>query len=600
MLEKPDRSYTNHDDDVQIAACVAAVYAYMAAEDESGSLPVAEAPGASGWASEALLEGAHGAAKIVRPLPAGLRRNPWFGAGLKLFICLQVAGAALFAPPAPADAEGEYGDRPAFQPAPANGAPPTESPFTPTLLRVGIVAEAQAIALGIADGAEVCDRATGTVVAWLSGQGRWTVTCKADTLAFTAMAQQSPASILPYREPIRPVGFRFPAAPPASAFALRITAQVPADRTTAQAPADRTTAQTPADRTTAQAPADRTTAQAPALHLGAVPEAPDGALKASGPGAGGYVVVPPQPDGLIAVNGRLYRGIIWIQKSLKATGKIAAINVVDLEDYLLSVVPAEMPSGWPLEALKAQAIVARSYALANRGKHESRGFDVKATAEDQVYSGVSSETESTNQAVAETSGIIVEHEGKPASAFFHSTSGGFTEVAEFVWGGSAPFLHAVPDYDDASPHFSWSRKFTPADLDKALSGSGQDAGEVMGMFVVSRAPSMRARQVLVVGSRETKLVGADTVRRLLKLPSTNFNVGCLPDCYEFAGRGFGHGLGMSQWGARALAERGYNAAQILKYYYKDVALDYHEAIRLSDGRSMAASLQGERQLPNPP
>src|SRR5262249_25365681 len=187
--------------------------------------------------------------------------------------------------------------------------------------------------------------------------------------------------------------------------------------------------------------------------------------------------------------------------------------------------------------------------------------DIKATAEDQVYSGVSGETPTSNQAVADTDAIVLTCQGKPVSAFFHSTSGGVTEVSEYVWGSSAPYLQSVPDYDDASPHFSWLRKFSLSDLDKALFSPGADIGEVLGLFVVSRAPSARARQVLVVGSRDTKLVGADTVRRLLKLPSTNFNVGSLPDCYEFAGRGFGHGLGMSQWGAKALADRGYNAAQ---------------------------------------
>lgn len=295
----------------------------------------------------------------------------------------------------------------------------------------------------------------------------------------------------------------------------------------------------------------------------------------------GYLVVPGQggnDDDLVALNGKLYRGCLWIRPTADAPAagtkqpepSVSVINILDLEDYLLSVLPSEMPATWPAEALKAQAVAARSYAVANLGKHAKDGFDVKATIEDQVYSGVSAERDSTNRAVAETEGVVIKFGGKVITAFFHSAGGGFTELSENVWGRNLPYLKSVPDYDDASPHFAWTRQFTPDSLEKAF---GQDLGQILNVMILTRSSANRVQDALLVGSNGTRYVTGDVLRSALKLPSTVFNVGCDENGYTFAGRGFGHGLGLSQWGAKALAEQGYNAAQILTYYYKDVSVE---------------------------
>jgi stage II sporulation protein D len=293
----------------------------------------------------------------------------------------------------------------------------------------------------------------------------------------------------------------------------------------------------------------------------------------------GYIVSPRagDPNSVIVIGGKLYRGAIWLKPLPRqvAAGQYRAaafdvINLVDVEDYLLSVVPSEMPSTWPLEALKAQAIAARSYAVANVGKHGKDGYDLKATIDDQVYSGVSTESDNSNVAVAETSGLVLKHEGKAITAFFHSTSGGSTEFSENVWSKPLPYLRSVPDYDDASPHFSWTKKISVDDLEKAVAS---DIGRLLSLSVVSRTGSNRVQYVLAQGSNGSKLVTGETLRKIYKLPSTLFNVGSETNTYIFAGRGYGHGLGMSQYGAKALAERGCNAAQILSYYYKDVTVD---------------------------
>lgn len=288
-----------------------------------------------------------------------------------------------------------------------------------------------------------------------------------------------------------------------------------------------------------------------------------------------------ESEHLVAYNGKLYRGFLWIRPCFEQTDSnhsqlyFQVINVVDLEDYLLSVLPSEMPSSWPQEALKAQAIAARSYALANVRKYRSRDFDVKDTIDDQVYSGVQAEQESTNRAVSETAGIVLKHGGKVCSAFFHSSSGGQTELAEHVWGRPVPYLKSVPDYDDQSPHANWQRRIAVEDLPAVLGADVvASVGIVTAVMPIVRTPSERVKELLVVGGQGARIVSADVLRRSVKLPSTNFNLTYEDGAYCLCGSGFGHGLGMSQWGARTLADQGYNAAQILSYYYKDVTLDY--------------------------
>lgn len=287
----------------------------------------------------------------------------------------------------------------------------------------------------------------------------------------------------------------------------------------------------------------------------------------------GYLVRPPEPDGVVSCDGRTYRGSVILKPRSGEANSFLIINQLDLEDYLLSVVPAEMPSGWNLEALKAQAIAARSYALANAGKHQSEGYDLKANSEDQDYRGVQTESEATNRAVAETAGLVVKYEGKVVSAFFHSAGGGHTERSENVYGSKVPYLKSVPDFDDQSPHFNWNRNIPVAVIEQNLKKQGYDIGGLLGIFPLERSLSQRVTSAMLAGTLQTILVSGEDLRRLLSLPSTLFNVGNCPEAYQIAGRGFGHGLGMSQWGAKYLSEQGYNASQILSYYYKDVTVE---------------------------
>ncbi len=285
-----------------------------------------------------------------------------------------------------------------------------------------------------------------------------------------------------------------------------------------------------------------------------------------------FIVRPLRADGILALGARGYRGQ-FLLRAKPGTDQLAVINHVDMEEYLLSVVPAEMPGSWSLEALKAQAIAARSYAMANLGKHAGEGWDVTATVEDQVYAGIQSETDNSNSAVAQTRGLVIKHQGAVVSAFFHSAGGGCTELAEHVWGKSVPYLKSVVDYDDRSPHFEWTRQFRVLEAEECLKKAGKDVGSLLAILPVVRTASGRLKSAMIIGSQGPLLVSGEELRKVFSLPSSLFNACIDNECYVFAGRGHGHGLGMSQWGARTLADQGYNAAQILAYYYKDISID---------------------------
>jgi stage II sporulation protein D len=214
-----------------------------------------------------------------------------------------------------------------------------------------------------------------------------------------------------------------------------------------------------------------------------------------------------------------YRGSIQIDVF---NGKLRVINMVGLEQYLYGVVPSEMPFDWAPEALKAQAVVARSYALATR---RTGAFDLYPDTRSQVYLGIEHEKASTNAAVAATAGQVVLYQGEVARTYFFSTSGGRTASAEDVWGEPVPYLVSVPDpYDTISPHHNWGPLvFTGAKLAKALKLKGQS--------IVDLQPELnssgRVKVLDVVGTKTTVAMQGANVRKVLGLRSTWFSVGVL-------------------------------------------------------------------------
>jgi stage II sporulation protein D len=220
----------------------------------------------------------------------------------------------------------------------------------------------------------------------------------------------------------------------------------------------------------------------------------------------------------IAENG-VRNGVYRSRMVLSRDGRaVLAVNSVGLEQYLYGVVPREMPALWPAEALKAQAVVARSYAL--RSRRPTEPYDVFADVRSQVYGGVLAETDATNAAVRSTRGRVVMVGSEVAQTFFFSTSGGRTAGNEEAFGGTPlSYLRAVDDpHDDLSPYHTWTARLTQREAERMLG----DAllGNLRGLRVASRTPSGRAATVLVRGSGGNQIVSAATIRTRLGLRST--------------------------------------------------------------------------------
>ena len=280
-------------------------------------------------------------------------------------------------------------------------------------------------------------------------------------------------------------------------------------------------------------------------------------------------LMPENKTGLVMCNKSWYRGNLLITTN-KDKENITIVNNVDLEDYLFSVVPSEIPSSWQMEALKAQSVAARSYALGYLGRRKNKGYDLESTVEDQVYRGVSSEKESTSQAVKETKGsILTEKNNKPLIALYHSSGGGYTDSIENLWdtNGIKPMnsIQPRPDYDDNSPHFKWHRTFSLAELNSML--KSLNTGEIKEITLLSRSIANRIMWLKITGTTGDTLMRGEEFRKCLKLPSSKFNFTIEDGYIKFAGRGNGHGLGLSQWGAKNLAENSFSYKEILAHYY---------------------------------
>lgn len=205
------------------------------------------------------------------------------------------------------------------------------------------------------------------------------------------------------------------------------------------------------------------------------------------------------------------------------------VNDIDLENYLRGVLKIEMNPAWHQEALKAQAILARTYAIANRGKFASKGFDLCNTNVSQIYRGINGEDPLTDKAVTATKGQILAYGGKPASIFYHSDSGGATANSAHVWGGTIPYLKSVPEKAQSeSPYANWQVSMTPEKIAQVMSKMGKNVGAVRSMAVSQRDANGRAVKLRVKGSGGTAEVTAHAFRMAAGgevLRSTNFTIG---------------------------------------------------------------------------
>ena len=365
----------------------------------------------------------------------------------------------------------------------------------------------------------------------------------------------------------------------------------------------------------------------------------------------------------IWLGSRRYRGRLQF---LVRGGQVQVVNHIGIETYLASVVGSEMPHKWPLPALQAQAVAARTYALRQRGK--TGDFDVKATVSSQVYRGVESETPSTIEAVESTRSLVLVHAGRLINAVFHSSSGGATEPSGEVWRNQLPYLVSVADHDQHSPVHRWNKRFD----DDALRDLFRETGGVKRLQVLKTSSTGRVRTARVQGPRGSLVLTGRELRKRLGLKSTMVQFELIngstdsstasaiataqkapqatsqaappliglwqdsasgpdstssntassssgrlasllpppplpllnpsafnqprPDLkvgeivLEARGQGFGHGVGMSQWGAHGLALQGADFREILLHYYRGAEI---RPYRSSDDPAVALRLRSE-------
>ncbi len=257
--------------------------------------------------------------------------------------------------------------------------------------------------------------------------------------------------------------------------------------------------------------------------------------------------------------------------------QVLLVNHLPLETYLEGVVPKEMPASWELEALKAQAVSARSYAYYILRKSEDKDYDVAATTASQVYGGADQGNAATRKAIAETGGHILMYDQQPVLTYFHSHSGGVLEDANLVWSGSSLPYYQVRN-DDVSQQFrsmTWETHISDAAVASALQRNGFKIKQVLDLQAAETSDSGRLVSVRAVTDSGDITVRANSLRIWLGAADVKSVLTAIEKTsggYHFKGRGYGHGVGMSQWGAQGMARQGSRYEQILAHYYPGTQL----------------------------
>ncbi|MGZ3735115.1 MAG: SpoIID/LytB domain-containing protein [Bdellovibrionota bacterium] len=286
-----------------------------------------------------------------------------------------------------------------------------------------------------------------------------------------------------------------------------------------------------------------------------------------------------------------YAGKLFIKKVGSGDAAyLTVVNVLPLEEYVKGVVPSEMPSSWHPEALKAQVVAARTYVLYSLASHEAdhdaaiqrekSGAQLDDTVGYQAYLGTSTQAPASNQAVQDTTGLVLTYNGSLVNAFFHDSSGGHTEDAANVWGVAIPYAVGKAEIfpDSMVKGGTWTVNASLAKVQSRLQAAGALGASAAALTAVSIPadglfPSGRARTVNLAAGADIKGVSGGKFAHALDLRSNLIQVTSEGDSVKIQGSGFGHGVGMSQWGARIMAEH-YRKSfeEILKFYYTGVEI----------------------------
>lgn len=262
------------------------------------------------------------------------------------------------------------------------------------------------------------------------------------------------------------------------------------------------------------------------------------------------------------------------------SGKLTVINVLPVEDYVKGVIPYEMTSSWPIEALKAQALCARTYFAANAGRYSNYGFDMTADTYCQAYRGTTSANSTTDSAVDGTSGQYITYGGSLCSTLYFSSDGGGTEDSENIFTTALPYCRGVIDpYEDAVPatmnaYKTWTRQLTASDISSKLNANGYGVGAIVSVAPQYSDTNNIIKLILTDASGKSATLTRSSVYSVLGLNSVHFTVtqsATDSTVFVFNGSGWGHNVGMSQFGAYSMAKNyNYNYRQIIGFYYTGV------------------------------
>jgi len=271
----------------------------------------------------------------------------------------------------------------------------------------------------------------------------------------------------------------------------------------------------------------------------------------------------------ILINKRKFRGVMDI--IIKSDKTLLLVNHVDIEEYLCGVLYHEVSHLWPIEALKAQAIASRTFALYQHEVNKDKEYDLTNTTYSQVYGGATSEKYRTNKAVIKTYGEVMTYDGKLFPAYFHACCGGSTEDADKLWKTNLPVLKGgLCPYCTHSPHFNWSRKVSIWLVRKKLMENGYKCGKITSFEPSAYDVSGRVTDIIIKTTQGNLTIPSNKLRIMISptlIKSTNFTVKLDKEFLYFEGKGWGHGVGLCQWGAYGMAKEGFKAEEILDFYY---------------------------------
>lgn len=286
------------------------------------------------------------------------------------------------------------------------------------------------------------------------------------------------------------------------------------------------------------------------------------------------VVIFPE-SALFYLNNRPLRGALIIRKENDLS--FSVINYLNLEDYVKGVLFHEVSHHWPIEAIKAQAVATRTYVLYQKEVSRDKDYDVTSDIYSQVYGGKDAERYRTNSAVEYTKGLVLTYKGKIFPAYFHATCGGKTEDAAQLWDISLIPLKGLDcNFCVKSKHFKWRKTLSRLGLINKLNKSGYSIDSLEAIEILDRDKSGRIKKLKLKSKSANHIISAKDFRQIIggtDIRSTNFDLTFSGDNIYFEGFGWGHGVGMCQWGAYFASRKGYKYQDILKFYYPGAKID---------------------------